>query len=47
MQCKFVKTLSGQTIALDVQPNDRIQYVKSNVQDKEGIPQEQKIYFCR
>ena len=32
----FVKTLTGKTITLEVDPNDTIQTVKNKIQDKEG-----------
>jgi ubiquitin len=34
----FVKTLTGKTITLDVEANDSIESVLSQIQDKEGIP---------
>ena len=42
----FVRTLTGRTITLDVDPADTVEAVKAMIQDREGIPPgEQRLIF--
>ena len=41
----FVKSLTGKTITIEVEPTDSIEAIKGKIEEKEGIPAESQILY--
>lgn len=38
----FVKTLSGKTVSIECEPEDKLEDVKAKIEEKEGVPVDQQ-----
>lgn len=43
---KYMQTLTGKEIEIDIEPTDKVDRIKERVEEKEGIPpQQQRLIF--